>query len=298
MIPKVSAVINTFNEEKNIAKAIKSVSWADEILVCDMHSTDETVSIAKSLGAKVVFYKNMGFVEPARNFAISKTTSDWILILDADEQIPDSLSGRLQQLVKKEIASNFIQIPRKNILFGKWMKASMWWPDYQVRFFKKGSVRWSDKIHMQPKTEGEGLILQPEEKWAIVHHNYQSISQFVERMNRYTTIEAKDLKNQNYQFRWNDLIQKPLNEFLSRFFANRGYEDGIHGFATSLLQGFSFVVVYLKVWEFSAFKEESIKFSELDEERNKAKEAINYWMNKIKISKNPFKSFLKSLQNN
>ena len=289
---KISVVINTLNEEKNITRAIKSISWADEILVCDMHSDDRTVEIAKKLGAKVVYHKKTSYVEPARNFVISKASGDWILILDPDEEVPETLSERFKQIAKTTKQIDYISIPRKNIIFNKWMKASMWWPDYQIRFFRKGKVEWSDKIHRPPKTWGEGLVLEEQARWAIIHYNYQTIDQFLNRMNRYTTIEAKDLKNSGYKFRWSDLIQKPLSEFLSRFFANKGYHDGLHGLALSLLQAFSLLVVYLKVWEASGFNEQSLNLDEVEEEKRKSAYEINYWLKQVNQSGNPFKKFL------
>lgn len=279
---KISVVINTLNEEANIKKAIASVAWADEILVCDMYSEDKTVEIAKKLGAKVVYHKKEGFVEPARNFAISKATGDWILILDADEEVPDTLARRLKEIAQKMKQVMVVWIPRKNIIFEKWMKASMWWPDHQVRFFKAGKVRWQNKIHSKPEVIGESLMLEPEEKWAIIHHNYNSLFQYLDRMNRYTAIEAKELVDSGYKFRWEDLIQKPLSEFLSRFFASSGYKDGLHGLALSLLQAFSFLAVYLKVWEIEKFGQQELKSEELEMAKGKAGEELNYWFKKLK----------------
>lgn len=293
MSKKISVVINSWNEEKNIERAIKSVTWADEIVLCDMYSNDKTVTIAKNLGAKVCFYKYTAFVEPARNFAISKASNDWILILDADEEIPNSLSDKLRKMVERSISSDFVEIPRKNIIFGKWMNASMWWPDYQIRFFKKGSVVWGKEIHKKPQTFGEGLKLEPQEDWAIVHHNYQNISQFIDRMNRYTTIEADQLKKQNVKFRWEHLIEKPVDEFLSRFFANGGHKDGLHGLALSLLQAFSFLITYLKVWENEKFEEEDIKPAQLQIEAKKSGKALNYWFKNVESQDHFFWRFLK-----
>lgn len=292
MASGISVIINTLNEEENIKKAIESVKWADEVLICDMFSEDKTVEIAKNLGAKVIFHKKVNYVEPARNFAISKASNDWILILDPDEEIPDSLRERLIEIVSKMEQIDYVRLPRKNLIFAKWMKASMWWPDYNIRFFKKGKVVWSDEIHRPPKTLGVGLDLPAEESLAIVHYNYQTISQFITRMNRYTTVEANQLIKQNYQFKWSDLIENPLKEFLSRFFANKGYQDGLHGLALSLLQAFSFLIVYLKVWENSSFKETVFKLTDLETEKEKVGYQINYWMKEIKLSKDPFKRFL------
>lgn len=291
---KISVVINTLNDERNIQRAIQSVKWADEIVVCDMYSQDKTVEIAKKLGSKIIYHKKMEYVEPARNFAISKASGDWVLVLDPDEEIPDALAKELVKIANSLKQIDYFRIPRKNIIFGRFMKASMWWPDYSSRFFKKGTVEWTDKIHRPPKTSGAGLDLPAEENLAIIHHNYQTISQFIERLNRYTTIEANQLIKQNYEFKWPDLIQKPLSEFLSRFFANRGFEDGLHGLALSLLQSLSLLVVYLKVWEYSSFKEIALKLTDLESEKNKAGHQINYWIKEIQLPKNPFKRlFLK-----
>ncbi len=216
MAQKISAVINTLNEEKNIERAIKSLSFVDEILVCDMYSDDKTVEIAKKLGAKIVYHKRTGYVEPARNFAISKVTGDWVLILDADEEITEKLAKELREMANKPLVSDYVRIPRKNIIFGRWMRASKWWPDYNIRFFKKGNVKWSGKIHIPPDVTGQGLDLPEKEELAILHHHYDDISQFVDRLNRYTTIQAKELVKSGYKFSWQDLIIKPTGEFLGR----------------------------------------------------------------------------------
>lgn len=285
MPEKISIVINTFNEERNLARAIESVKWAEEIIVCDMHSTDATAKIAKQLGAKVIDCKKSDYVEPARNFAISKATGDWILILDADEEIPEELAKKLQEISKKMHEIDFVEIPRKNIIFGKGLIATGWWPDNHVRFFKKGTVIWKNEIHSQPKTKGIGLTLEPEERFAIVHHNYQSVAQFIERMNRYTNIQSEEIAKSGYKFKWQDLFEKPLNEFLSRYFANSGYKDGLHGLSLSLLQAFSFLVLYLKVWGMEGFKHEEVEINEFDSESKKIGEAIKYWINENKSGK-------------
>lgn len=297
MVGKISVVINTYNEEKNIERAIYSVKWADEIIVCDTHSIDNTALVAKKLGAKVIFHKNMGFVEPVRNFAISKASHEWILILDADEEVGESLADRLREMLEKPMVSTFVEIPRKNIIFGKWIKSAMWWPDYNVRFFKKENVVWGNKIHSKPKTTGQGIRLPEEERWAIIHHHYDSIGQFIERMNRYSGIQAKELRDAGVEFAWSDLIAKPLNEFLTRFFAKRGFEDGLHGLALSLLQAISFEVVYLKLWEYREFKEQSIDLKELEKVSLDGKEGLAYWFKFGNLSRNPIKRVLQKARN-
>lgn len=297
MPPKISVVINTLNEESVIERAVKSVSWADEILVCDMHSDDDTAIIAKKLGAKIILHKRLNFVEPARNFAISKASHDWIFVLDPDEEVPESLGDKLKEIINKESVVTHVEIPRKNIIFGKWMKAAMWWPDNNIRFFKKDSVTWGNKIHVKPKTQGQGLTLSSEERYAITHYHYLSVSQFLRRLDRYTDVQAREMRNDGYEFDWKDLIKKPVGEFLSRFFAHRGFEDGVHGLALSLLQAFSHLVMVLKVWEIKEFEKKSLNFSEVGTTFKESATEIEYWLKYGNLSKNPIKRTFQKIKN-
>jgi glycosyltransferase involved in cell wall biosynthesis len=293
---KISAVVNTLNEEKNIRQCLESLKWAEEIVVVDMESEDQTVSIAKKLGARVYSHKKTRYVEPARNFAITKATGDWIFILDADEEVPQSLVGVLKKIIQEE-GIDFVRIPRQNFIFGKWIKYSYWWPDYNIRFFKKGRVVWSDKIHSIPLTRGKGKDLEPRKANAIIHHHYQSISQYLSRLNRYTDIQAEELAASGYQFSWPDLVRKPIAEFLSRFFAGQGYRDEIHGLVLALLQAFSELVKYLKVWEKQARKEGLADpenfISQLGKELKTKRREFNYWLFSAKSDLE--KSFFKRL---
>lgn len=296
MNKKISVVINTLNEEKNITRALNSVKWANEVIVCDMHSVDDTSEIAKKMGAKVVLHKPEQYVELVRNFNIVQASNDWILILDPDEEIPDSLATILQKIADVSEVS-FVEIPRKNIIFGKWMQNSMWWPDYNIRFFKKGRVEWREEIHRQPKTKGQGLHLDAEGNLAIIHHHYENISQFIHRMDRYTSVQSEELIKNGYKFKWVDLIQKPIGEFLSRYFANKGFKDGLHGLVLGLLQAFSFVVMYLKVWETEKFKEQNLGLKDVVNEGKKAGKEINYWFKYGNLSNNSVIRVLQRVKN-
>jgi len=276
-VAKISVVINTLNEEKNLPRALSSVKgFADEIIVVDMKSDDKTVEIAKKAGAKVYQHKRENYVEPARNYAIEKAKGGWILILDADEELPKSLLKKLKKIIKKP-AANYYRLPRKNIVFGKWIKHSRWWPDYNIRFFQKGFVSWSEVIHSVPTTQGKGLDLPDKENLAILHHNYSSINQYLERMNRYTSIQAKTLMENEYKFDWRDLIAKPASEFLGRYFTGQGYKDGVHGIALAGLQAFSEFVTYLKVWEANKFEKQKISLREVSREMRDSELEFNYW---------------------
>jgi (heptosyl)LPS beta-1,4-glucosyltransferase len=295
MANTISVIINTLNEEAHIASAIASVKEASEIIVCDMHSDDKTAEIAKKLGAKVVTHKRVGYVEPARNFAISQAKNDWILILDADEVVTDDLWKMLVEIAARGDI-DYVEIPRKNLIFNKWMIGSMWWPDYNIRFFKKNAVIWSDRIHSKPQTKGQGTTLPAKEQLAFIHYHYTSVDQFLTRLNRYTSIQADHLVEDGYVFRWQDVIEKPLGEFLSRYFANNGYKDGLHGLALGLLQGLSFLVMYLKVWEKEKFNEKNISVQEVEKLYKKSGKDVSYWFHYVQLSDNPVKRMLQKVK--
>ena len=279
----ISVVINTLNEEKNLSRALESVrEFADEVVVVDMYSDDKTAEIAEKAGAKVFKHKRVGYVEPARNFAIEKAAGDWILILDADEEIGKSLSSSLKKIVI-EGKCNYVAIPRKNIVFGKWLKHSRWWPDYNVRFFKKGKVAWDEKIHSIPETKGSGIDLEAKKENAIIHHNYDSLSQFITRMDRYTSIQAKELVKGGYKLKWQDIVRKPLGEFISRYFRGFGYKDGVHGLVVSLLQSFSEGLVYMKVWEYEGFEKAQVDAKDMKRQIREGQKEMNYWISDLMV---------------
>ncbi|TRZ50723.1 glycosyltransferase family 2 protein [bacterium] len=244
----ISAVINTRNEEKNIEDCLQTLRFTDEIIVVDMESTDATKEIARGFTDKVFDTSMVSYVEPARNFAIGKATGNWILIVDADERIPNTLAKKLIEITLEDKV-DFVRIPRKNLIFGQWTQHSRWWPDYNIRFFKKGVVQWQNEIHSIPVTTGIGINLDADETLAIQHHHYGTIDEYFDRALRYSTQQAKELIGSGYKFDAKDLIAKPLSEFISRFFAGDGYKDGLHGLVLAFLQMFSVMLIYLKVWQ-------------------------------------------------
>jgi len=288
---KISVVLAVLNEEKKIAACLTSVKWSDEIIVVDDGSTDATVEIAKKFTDKIFHHKSVGYVEPIRNFAISKASGDWILILDADEQVSESLSRKLREVSHLEKGAVGIAIPRKNIIFSKWIMHTGWWPDYQLRFFKKGTFIWSPEIHKQPEVKGEIIELEAKVENSILHLHYETISEFLRKMNLYTDVEAAEFIKSKGSFVWIDLIRKPFNEFLSRFFARAGYRDGLHGLVLAILQAISMFIVTLKIWEQKGFQdiEGEVLISEVEKEAKKMRKELLFWFTfeKIKKIKNP-----------
>lgn len=247
--PLISAVINVRNEADKLARCLKSIQdLAEEIIVVDMHSTDGSQKVATDFGAIVYPYRWTKFVEPARNFALSKATGKWIILLDPDEYLGKTLKTELKQITQRSDV-DWVKIPRKNIIFGKWLRHSNCWPDYLIRFFKKNSVVWKKEIHSLPETKGNGLTILDSEQLAIRHHNYDTVTQFVTRAVRYSNVQANELKDAGYKLKTSDFILKPVQEFNSRFFATEGYKDGIHGLIFSLLQTFAIALIYIRLWE-------------------------------------------------
>jgi glycosyltransferase involved in cell wall biosynthesis len=289
---RISVLIITKNEEENIEDCLMSVKWADEILVIDTGSTDKTVELAKKYATHVYTHPTVNYVEPVRNFAITKASGDWILFLDADERIPDTLSKELPGLTNEKPVA--YKLSRKNIIFGKWIKHTGWWPDYNVRFFKKGSVSWNDEIHSQPKVEGITSQLESNEELAILHYNYISLSQYLSKMFTYTTIQAEELIEKEIKIQKSDFITHPFNEFMRRYFAEKGYRDGVHGFVLSFLQGFSEFLVITRVWEKEGFKEDDKFLDVLTWQWKKIQKEMSYWIYTSKIADS--KNYIKKME--
>ncbi len=275
---RVSVVINVVKEEVEFLPAVLASvkDFAFETVLVDMSGLPEVAQIAKKYKAKLFAHKFVNYVEPARNFGIEKAQGEWILILDPDEELSAELTAELGQIVKQDKA-DYVRIARKNLVFGKWLEHSRWWPDYNIRFFKKGFVNWSNEIHSIPITEGRVLEIEPKEELAIIHHHYSSVDQYIVRLNRYTLVQATKKRADGYVFDWKDLIIKPTGEFVSRFFAGQGYKDGLHGLALSVLQAFSEFILYLKVWELEKFEDKALNLKNVIEQMNMAGKDVKYW---------------------
>ncbi len=247
--PTLSLVINTRNEAKNIANCIKSMgSLADEIIVMDMASDDDTKSIARSLGAKVYNHKPMGYVEPARQAALKKATSDWILLLDADEHITPKLTQEIRGLIKSSDLY-VVAIPRKNIIFDHWFKGGGYWPNYQVRLFRKGAVTWTDTIHADPITKHEIHYLPAKKNLALQHHVTTDPQHFLARTDAYTNFETSfESFVQQHGYSAQSILNYTRSAFGQSYFDQELSKDAFPGFIMSkLMETYRFAEV-AKYW--------------------------------------------------
>lgn len=298
---KLSVVISCFNEEKNIENCLKSVKgFADEIIVVDNSSTDKTNEISKKYTNKIFVQKNDPLkIDLQKNYGFEKATGDWILSLDADEKITPELQKEITQTLFSNQSFDGYYIPRKNIIFGKWIQHSIWYPDYQLRLFKKGKGKFVDKaVHKSLVVEGQTEKL----KEPLIHNNYESVSQFIYKMDAiYTENEARQIISSGRKLDTLDVVRMPVHDFLKTFFLQQGYKDGLHGLVLSLFQAFYSVIVFAKVWEKQGFREEDPPdfLTNVWEEISKLSKEFKYWFitESIKETKNIVKkTYLKVLR--
>lgn len=254
----ISVVINTRNEEKNIKSCIESVTEiADEIIVVDMQSNDQTQSIAKSLGAKVYEFEAVGYVEPGRNFAISKASLEWILVIDADERFKISDVKKLRTMLANNHSVDAFYLVHKNKILNKWLKGTGWGEDKErhLRLFRRAKLDWPKEIHSTPKVAGVVSHLSPEFGVYFEHYNYDSIGHFFQKFNKYTTQEAIKLKESGFSFDAHKAVEAFLCEIASRY---QPELDGVHSFNLAIIMGFYRYIAWAKLWEIEGYPDVSI----------------------------------------
>lgn len=226
----ISVVINTWNSARTLPFALESVQgWCDDLVVVDMRSTDETRALAKAAGARVFDHEPIGYVEPARAFALEQATSAWVLLLDSDEMATPALRRALDCVIEAD-ASDAVQIGRLNYFFGRPLLGGGWGVDQDrhVRFFRRGVLRPSERIHspLEVRSGARVHALPCSDQQHLVHFNYETVSDFLVRLDRYTTIEAKQAITGT---RAPGLLLPGLIEALVRWTRHGGWRDGWRG---------------------------------------------------------------------
>ena len=283
-IPELSVIIHTKNAADTLERTLESLHFAGEIIIIDMHISDETVSLARDYTNKIFQVDDVGYADPARNFGISKATGPWVLVVDADEVVPQSLVQHLPNLMTTKTVCCYY-LPRKNIIFEKWIEKTGWWPDYQARLFKKGTVRWEVGVHKQPIMDGEVLYLPAKDEFALVHYNYTSVEHFLEKLNTYTTItagehiaESHNKATASVRHTSLQLIKKFKSEFLRRLFAQDGLADHTHGVALSFLQSIYEMTTILKTWQQLGYPKDETTTAQTIQELNTFARELQYWV--------------------
>ena len=242
--PRLSITIISLNEEEHIARAIQSAAWADEVLVIDSGSTDRTVAIAQSLGAKVITHAWPGY-GPQKNFAQANASHDWVLNLDADEAISEAsrleIEATLEKVGRGEVQAVGFRFPRKNFYLGHWIRHGGWYPNYLVRLGQKSLIRWSEpSVHEELLVQGEiGTMTEP-----LLHYSFTHLQDQVTTNLRFSKLGAEELKKANRSVTLAHLIWKPVGKFFETYFLKRGFQDGLPGFIISVNAAYSMFLKY------------------------------------------------------
>lgn len=237
-------------EALKLSESLESLKgFADEIVVFNLGEDEIKLrELQTTYKFRVVSDKPTDYVETVRNKMITEASGDWILILDPDERLSEPLKRELLKVTEGQ-EFDAVNIPRKNIFFSRWVAHTNWWPDRLVRFFRNGKVRWESKIHSYPKVLGRTLNLPAREELAILHYGYNSVSEFIERQNRYSEVEAENRFTSGERFSWAKFLWWPTREFLARYIRHFGFLDGVLGFELSTLMVFYKFMVLVKLWE-------------------------------------------------
>jgi len=247
----LSAIILALNEEKNLPECLASVAFADQVIVFDAFSTDRTVDIARERGA-VVHQHTFTNYAAQRDAALQVATKDWVLFVDADERVTPELASEIRALMSLPSAQGPAPIvgywiPRRNIIFGQWIRHAGWYPDYQLRLLRRGRARYDPArpVHELVLLDGEAGYLQN----PFIHYNYDTLAQFIIKQQKYTDFEAGSLLQAGQRARWRSFVGQPWREFWRRYVTLQGYKDGAHGLLLSLLMGYYQLVIYRKLYQ-------------------------------------------------
>lgn len=243
---KISVVIITFNEDERLEAALKSVAdLADEVVIVDSFSTDNTLKIAKKYTSHIFQRKWTNFSDQ-KNFANSRTSYLWIFSLDADEMISPELREEILQIKETEPDCSGFSMPRQSFYLGKWIRHSGWYPNRKVRLFRKDRASWEGEyIHEKLAVEGKIEKL----KGFLHHFTYRNITDHLNRINQYSELGAQKLYAQKKKCRWYHLVFLPFFRFAKSFFWKLGFFDGFAGLVISVLGGYTVFVRYAKLRE-------------------------------------------------
>ena len=241
----LAAIIIAKNEARHIAGCIASLSWAEQVIVCDNFSSDATAALAQQAGARVVLqFPHENFAQ-AHNLALDTATdAEWVLFVDADERATPELAAEIRPIVTGDPAPAGYWVPRHNYIFGKLTLNAGYYPDYQMRLLRRGHARYERPVHEVVVLDGlEGRLKHP-----LIHYNYDTLGQFRAKQLRYVQYDAKALEAQGIRFKPHNVILQPLRHFWWRYVTLRGYRDGLHGLRLCVLLAYYYgLLTYLQL---------------------------------------------------
>jgi (heptosyl)LPS beta-1,4-glucosyltransferase len=244
-VPPVTVTVITKNEADAIADALKSVSWADELIVIDAESTDDTVTIARQFTDRVYIRPWNGYVDQ-KNHAASLSSHDWIFSIDADERSTSQLSEEIRSLMAGAPAASGYRMPRVSFHLGRWMRTTDMYPDYQLRLYDRRKAQW-DGMHVHESVRVDGPIGYLKNE--LQHYPYRDLSEHLIRMDRYTTLAARQMFASGKRATRLELLCHPPAAFLRNYILKRGFRDGKPGLIISLVNSYYVMLKFAKLWE-------------------------------------------------
>lgn len=251
----LSVVIVAKNEQERIEECIRSaLNWADEIIVVDDESNDNTCDIAKKLGAKI-FIRKMDIEGKHRNWAYSQATCDWVFSLDADERFTEELKQEISEVIKNNPTDNAFTVPRRNFIGNYWIRWGGLYPSAQIKLFRKKFFYWEEvEVHPRARLEGSCAKLTND----LIHYTYRNWHDFLKKLNNQTTLEARkwynysfqDPKKVEYKMNFIHALWRTLDRFFRTFIGKKGYRDGFIGFMIAYHSSVYQMVSYAKFREF------------------------------------------------
>ncbi len=243
-MPPLTVTVITRNESANIAAALESVSWADEIVVIDAESADDTCAIARRFTPRVIVREWPGFVAQ-KNFAAEQACHDWILSLDADERVSPALATEITNVLAAAPAEAGYRVPRACFYLGRWLRSTDWYPDYQLRLYDRRVSEWTGLVHEGVRVNGPVGRLRAD----MQHLPYRDMADHLRTIDRYTTLAAKQMHEQGRAVGAAGLAARPLAAFLRNYLARGGWRDGAVGLVVSMLNSYYVFLKFAKLWE-------------------------------------------------
>ncbi|UCH84913.1 MAG: glycosyltransferase family 2 protein [Candidatus Latescibacterota bacterium] len=242
-MPRISTIVITFNEERNIARCLQSVeTFSDEIIVLDSNSTDQTVEIARGLGARVITNDWPGYGKQ-KQLALEHATHSWVFSIDADEEVSPELGREIRSL---DFSMDGYEMPRAVWYLNRWIKHGVWYPGYILRLFRrdKGSFT-DDAVHEFVRVSGKVGRLHGD----LLHYTYRDIHHHIEKMNDFTLIAAREMNEKGRRAGFRHIAVYPLLEFFKVYISKRGFLDGLAGVVVSVFHAFYVCLKYAKLHE-------------------------------------------------
>jgi glycosyltransferase involved in cell wall biosynthesis len=244
--PTVSAIVVCFNEEKAIGACLDSLRWCDEIVVVDSFSTDRTVEICRQYTERVV-QRNWAGYRDQKAFAHSLATKDWVLLVDSDERVPPDLRDEINLTLSSDAGGYAgFSVPRLVFYLGRWWRRGGWYPDYDVRLFRRERATWGGTDpHEKILVDGKVRRL----RHPLQHYSYRNIEDHVQRINHFTSISARELWKEGKRCHLGDALFRPAFRFFRSYVLKRGFLEGFAGFYVAVTAAVYVFLKYAKLWE-------------------------------------------------